>query len=144
METKSKRLRYTCKAPVQITPRLELGLKLQAPSGTSWLSITYGGWTDDKRRLYKVHLDMPNGRARRIYGMASAVGGGTLYKGLCDILCFLGAAVDTYKLRGDFPNSDVEMFGADIVRWAARNEHELSYLLAELEEVKDAIIEEVA
>ena len=115
--------------PIIITPRLLPGVQVE----NSFVSIEYGGWSDDGRQEYAVHIDAPTFHYT-FDDMKSGVGGGDLQFGLQNALGFLGYAGETQE-----PQTD--LFPAHVCEWAHRNSDELSMLVCKIEESDHVLIE---
>lgn len=127
--------------PFIITPRLMAGVKI---GQDSFISIGFYGETNDSRMAYQYFIDAP-GIEHTGHDLASGVGGGSLQEGMASLLCFLGAAAESYHYRGNRctgdPDDNSSMFPEDVVEWAYEHSDEISMLQYEIEESKTDLIE---
>ncbi len=125
--------------PICITARLLPGVTI----GEGWISIEYDGWTDNGRRQYQYHIDLPS-YSYSNNELASRVGGGSLQSGLESLLSFLGAfaASVSYEERRGGPGENTNMFPSELAEWATHNSDEIMLVGLELKESTTPLIEE--
>ena len=130
------------KSPLTITSRLKPGVEI----GGATISIEYACVGPDDRQAYRWFIDLPLPRARNgeFQGedLCSGVGGGTLQKGLENLLVFLGAfAEDNADTSEDWePSENANLFPLELAKWAVENADEISTLAIDLEENPDEYI----
>lgn len=116
------------------------GLKI----GEGIISLGYSKVTDEGRMLYDVKIDLPDSEWD-VNDMKSGCQGGNLQEGFASLLCFLGAAAESYRYRGcdwDLVSQDdnAAMFPRSVVEWAYQHSDEISILEQEVNEI--GLIEE--
>lgn len=114
----------TIHSPLIITARLLPGARL----GGAFISIEYAETTSGGRTRYRYFIDLPDGTEHSADDLCSGVGGGSLQRGLEDLLCFL-------------EDSDQELFPRKVCDWAYQHRDELGMLRLHLEENKKLIEE---
>lgn len=125
--------------PCIITPRLMVGVQIGTPP--AWVSVGNGPRNGEGRTVYGVWIDLPDGTEHEVTELRSGCGGGSERDGLADLLCFLGAATESYAYRirqgEDFDpdgDSSEHLFPPAVVQWAAENADEISLLAMDIEE----------
>lgn len=127
--------------PFKISARLLPAVQI----GDAWISIKFGRETPSGRIRYQYYIDTP---AFEYEGddLKSGVGGGSLQSGMVSLLCFLGAAAESYRYLGckysDCPDENCSLFPQNVVEWAYQNSDEITSLEMDLEEKKDLITEQ--
>lgn len=126
--------------PFIITARLLPGLKV----GDGFISLEYDGESGGRQR-YRYHIDIPAGQFSD-NELKSGVGGGDLQSGFESLLCFLTAAVESYRYRKlewtDNPDDNMHLFPKEVVEWAYQHDMEIQMLALEIEESRIQLIEE--
>jgi len=124
--------------PFEITARLLPGVKIQERTADkpAYLSIEYAGVTEDGRRRYRYHIDLPDGTEYSAADLKSGVGGGNLQAGMASLLSFLSHAAECH------PDPDGDLFPKAVCEWAKNQSDELLMLHLEIEESKTPLIEE--
>jgi hypothetical protein len=122
-------------APCLITPRLLPGVKI----GNSWLSIEYGEWSHDNRKIYLIYIDTPEGEY--VTNIQSGVGGGSLQQGLESCLSFMGACAESMRYAGE-EGENSDLFCPEVAQWCLDNSDEIDMLQCELLETTNLIEEE--
>lgn len=128
--------------PFIITSRLLPGVQIS--DGT--ISIEYSDRPGKQGRdRYKYYIDAP-GIEYENDDLQSGGGGGSLQRGMGDLLTFLGAAAESYSYRmrskRDEPGESEDLFPPEVVKWAATNDDEISMIGMEIEESDKDLIEE--
>lgn len=125
--------------PFIITARLLAGVRV----ADAFISITFDGETSDGRARYRYYIDGPNFEHEG-NDLKSGVGGGSLVGGMESLLCFLGAAADSYAYRGEYtgdPDDNSSLFPEVVTVWAHQHSDEIDMLRFEIEESETELIE---
>lgn len=127
-------------SPLCITPRLLPGVKI----GEGWVSIEYDGWTNDGRRQYQYHVDIPGYSHSNNALSSGIVLNASLQSGLESLLTFLGAFAESvqYSERTGRESENGDMFPSELREWATENSDEFTMIQLELEESETPIIDE--
>jgi len=120
-------------APFAISARLLPAVQI----GQTWISIEFAGETWDGRVRYRYYIDTPDFEHEGSE-LKSGCGGGSIQSGMESLLCFLGAAAESYRYQGcqwtDNPDHNCSLFPENVCAWAYQNSDEISMLECELQE----------
>ena len=127
--------------PFIITARLLAGVQV----GGAFLSIKFDGSTSEGRARYRYYIDGPDFE-HEANDLKPGVGGGSLVRGMSDLLCFLSAAAESYRYgkctyTGD-PDDNSSLFPEVVTTWAYQNDDEITMLRLEIEESETELIED--
>ena len=124
--------------PFIITARLLPGVKV----GDGYISIEYGGTTDDNRTRYRYQIDTPE-IEHTDNDLKSGGGGGSLQEGMASLLSFLDAAAESYDyhLRTGSAGENEDLFPKNVVEWAYQNRDEIGLPQCVIEETPNLIEE---
>jgi hypothetical protein len=116
--------------PFAISARLMPALQV----GGAWISLNLSGnQSRDGRDIYEAWIDLPDGTEHEVTDLRSGCQGGTVQEGFESLLCFLGAAAESYRYAGG-GGENVDLFPLPVVKWAAQHSDEIEMLQVEIEE----------
>ncbi|MDE2020432.1 MAG: hypothetical protein KGJ13_08865 [Patescibacteria group bacterium] len=122
--------------PFVISSRLLPAVKV----GNGTISIEFAGQTQDGRTRYRYYIDTPDFEYSG-NDLKSSVGGGSLQKGMEDLLSFLNACAESRQYSRSTPrlgeNSD--LFPDHVGEWAGTYSEEIAMLEYELQESPELI-----